>query len=1003
MSENNWYDKFLEELHGDFEEIEDTLFRQDGIEMQRMRPQEEDELEVDYDDEEEEIDLFDDEDVLDDDAMDIEIGEDGDISLTPGQEAEEIRRGNLPDPRDNVLEPERDPIPEGAGQTESMEYNVSADIRDWANVMRGEDEEIPLFDEEEGIEMTEMGESGEVVEFGGQELPGLFEEVDLGEAVESATLGGEIAGETAIEGAAVAGFAEAVSAVAAVAGPVAAVVGAGIAIGTIVDSVVKSNERVDNAKEYVKKLSAIADKTEGHTDTALDYYNKSVKTQNDYTRLYYKYVFGRLDPANFEKNVGTGNDFSTFSYKNEGKNLSKEELTARIASMLNMNPVSLANIFFKTQGLWGEDALDIKKKKILSIYNTLNKTQQFQEFVKNQHMSYRFEGSMHQNISQTLFSNDSRIQRHYEEQSEKDPNYAAFLTQRTQQVNEYLQKNGFKATYSEADVAEGYNPKGPPKFDLVNGYTQVPKVLKVPFWVTYYKMNERKFKNDDLAVIERNDRLWQQNGKRRLFGGAETKTGQQDLEEQQYEDTYGEPHLHNQGDRGFIDYDKIVRRRRRRRPVRPDTPAKPDAPDAPDTPDSPPKPDIPALNPSSDNTPVVPLVDENGDPYNFFYPNPEQENDFDPQKTYKFDLEIARHMAEICQKSYEDTFESFSMYDIIEPIKIDIRIIGYALYSKSHNTIVVCYRGTDFIGADNFYNPFFYPNMVLDILNDIAFLPVEYENIRVHQGFFDYFTRSISQVTNFIEKYSNAGTKLFSSGHSLGANPAAYLSYCWGLKHDKYMGCYNFGSPRGVYDAGDFYQYAPYVYRIADLLDPIAAIPLRSQGLQHIGDCYAIESTDKMARITHLGTSSKADSVFSAGITSVLSGSYHKMENYIRSLRLINQHYRDVNAGSRSVKRMIDDGRSHHEIGLKLNKNASKKVLITAKAKYKHTGSYFKAKPIYEQIDGVPGHFIPNYHKQYGMLMTPVPRTLKDAIIGVYYYKPGEFSGSGAVKGLVVY
>ena len=46
---------------------------------------------------------------------------------------------------DNILEPEIDPLPEGAGQTEVVDYNISADIRDWANVMRGEDEEIPLL------------------------------------------------------------------------------------------------------------------------------------------------------------------------------------------------------------------------------------------------------------------------------------------------------------------------------------------------------------------------------------------------------------------------------------------------------------------------------------------------------------------------------------------------------------------------------------------------------------------------------------------------------------------------------------------------------------------------------------------------------------------------------------------------------------------------------------------------------------------------------------------
>ncbi len=996
MADKTWFDMVMEELYGDFEKIEEELFRndrQEGIEMSRMRNRDDDELDDLLDDDEEEIDLFDEED---EDTMDIEVDDEGGIELTPDQEAEEIRRGNLPDSRDNVLEPERDPLPEGAGTTEPVDYNISADIRDWANVMRGEDEEIPLFEEEEGIEMTEMGggEAGEVVEFGGEELPGLFTDIDLGEAAESATLGGEIAGEAAVEGAAAAGFAEAVGAVAAVAGPVAAAVGAAVAIGTLVDAVVKSNERVDNAKAYIKKLSAIADKTEGHTDTALEFYNNSVKRQNDYTRLYYKYVFGKDDPLNFEKNVGTGKNLLTFTYKSDAENLSKTQLTARIANMLNMDASTLENIFFNTKDLWGGDAIDIKKKKVLSIYNTLAKTRQFQDFVSSNTRSYRFETSFHQNITETLFSSDSRIQRHYEDQAKQDSTYKSDLTLRTQQINKYVKSQGFNVVYTEEDVAEGYNPKGARKFDLVNGYTKLPEILKVPFWVTYYKANEKRFKNDDLAVIERNDRRWQENGKRRLS----KKVKNVGLEEQQYIDAYTEPHLHNKGPRGFIDYDSIVRKRRRRRPVRPDTPqpAPSDKPDKPKpTPSDKPGTDIPTSNkdlPAGD----IPLM---GDNAGRFQVRPDKENLFDAQMTYRFDLGMARHLAEVSDKSYEDNVEPFSIYDIVETIQIDIRSIGLLLHSRRHNTTVVCYRGTDIPSL----SPMSMIDSGLDVLTDLAIDSVPYLNMKVHSGFFDYYNRSFEQVSNFIKKYSDNKTKLLSCGHSLGASPAVYLAYCWGYKHEKFMGCYNYGSPRGVTDKGDFDQFAPYVYRIADYNDPIAAVPLQVMGFHHVGDCYMINSTDTMATLTHLGNTKKADDAYKAGLTSLLFATYHKMSHYRQSLRFIAQHYTSVGASARSEKKMIDTGGARYDIGLEMNPKASKKVLITSKAKYKHTGEYFKDKAIYQQIDGARGSFITNYHADYGMMMTPIPRSLKDAIVGVYFYKPGEFKSSGAVKGFVAY
>jgi len=158
-----------------------------------------------------------------------------------------------------------------------------------------------------------------------------------------------------------------------------------------------------------------------------------------------------------------------------------------------------------------------------------------------------------------------------------------------------------------------------------------------------------------------------------------------------------------------------------------------------------------------------------------------------------------------------------------------------------------------------------------------------------------------------------------------------------------------------------------------------------------------------MASLTHLGNTESADEIFRAALTSLFYASYHKIPTYRRSLRFILHHYTSVGASVRSDKKMINTGVARYDIPLTMNPKASKKVLITSKAKYKHTGKYFKDKAIYEQINRAKGSFITTYHADYGMMMTPIPRSLKDAIVGVYFYKAGEFKSTGAVKGFVAY
>ena len=47
--------------------------------------------------------------------------------------------------------------------------------------------------------------------------------------------------------------------------------------------------------------------------------------------------------------------------------------------------------------------------------------------------------------------------------------------------------------------------------------------------------------------------------------------------------------------------------------------------------------------------------------------------------------------------------------------------------------------------------------------------------------------------------------------------------------------------------------------------------------------------------------------------------------------------------------------------------------------------------------------FIPNFHKSHGMLMTPIPSSMEDAILGIYFYEENQFPGAGAFKGFAVF
>ena len=58
---------------------------------------------------------------------------------------------------------------------------------------------------------------------------------------------------------------------------------------------------------------------------------------------------------------------------------------------------------------------------------------------------------------------------------------------------------------------------------------------------------------------------------------------------------------------------------------------------------------------------------------------------------------------------------------------------------------------------------------------------------------------------------------------------------------------------------------------------------------------------------------------------------------------------------------------------------------------------------VYEQVGAEHLEFVPNFHKSHGMLMTPIPSSMEDAVLGVYFYEENDFPKAGAFKGFAVF
>ena len=121
------------------------------------------------------------------------------------------------------------------------------------------------------------------------------------------------------------------------------------------------------------------------------------------------------------------------------------------------------------------------------------------------------------------------------------------------------------------------------------------------------------------------------------------------------------------------------------------------------------------------------------------------------------------------------------------------------------------------------------------------------------------------------------------------------------------------------------------------------------------------------------------------------------------SMKFLLEHQNLVGNSFRTETQMIDKGHISHKSSITSNKNASSTILVTNNNSYRHTGRYFGNKRVYHQADAQHLEFIPSYHQGHGLTMTPIPSNLRDAIVGIYMYREGEFAGSGQVKGLIVY
>jgi len=393
-----------------------------------------------------------------------------------------------------------------------------------------------------------------------------------------------------------------------------------------------------------------------------------------------------------------------------------------------------------------------------------------------------------------------------------------------------------------------------------------------------------------------------------------------------------------------------------------------------------------------------------------------------PQKIHHFEevtpfsLEIANHLAYLCDKAYEaenvpaqenDEMrerrlrENEDGYDEVEFLGSESSFAstqGRMYWKEADRAITIVYRGTDFgMEIDKFLS---------DAFIDARINMNTYLGMEVHSGFLAYFQNSLNQVTQFIDKHYDEDVVIYTCGHSLGSIPSILLAAHLNLTKERTC-CinYNFGSPRGFSKSSlsKVKALVPVCYRIADINDMVASLPPEFMNFladyYHVGDCYAIKSkkNENIATITYVRNMETANNLFSLQAPNLF---FHKMSHYIQSLAYLMEHHRVVGGSLRHEDDFIKESKAT----LNSDYKAKGKVLITHNDyAYKQVGRKYKGRNVYHQIGSEHLEFLPHYHKDRGLSLTPIPTTMKDAIVGVTFFDPKAFDSKGEVKGFILY
>ncbi len=790
----------------------------------------------------------------------------------------------------------------------------------------------------------------------------------------------------------------AVSSAAAVLGPVVALAGIGMAIYSAVDAMKKYDEIEGSKADYRNTVLMTYMNANKKSREAASFYNNVAGAESKYQDSMYKWVFGWKDPENYPE--GRGFQIQQFKYKNEwNKYWTIQEKINEVAKLLGVSSRSLSKEdAFKNLAHDSDNATQLK-----AMYEEVGYAKQFRTYIDNQFVgnvtASSFDRAQIYKVNQLLMTRDGRLLEHYKRQAKNDPGYKAALSKLTGDINAKRLKEGNpQLTLSQVEFGDARG------FKSGTGYIKAKGTKSsIPFWALYYKTNKSTFRKQDASHMNERYKQWVARGKTAI----KHKVTQEEIDYQNSFFIHDQKKIIHGRDMGehpndfnnvMIDTDGLglgqeektffrKKRQKRRRPPR--EPPKDEEDDK--------------QKPTSGDTEVntgTEYIDTTADN------KPSQENDFD--KNYFFSIETAEHLCRLCARAYDppeenETEEGFDVVEFMGTEGLLSETQGRMYYSQSSKVIIIVYRGTDFSRLASTR-----PDLAMeDIVIDFEVEPVldEVTNVKCHAGFHQYFKDSYEQVKAFVQKYHTDDCIIYTTGHSLGAPPSILCSmYLNNLLEDRVCVNYSFGCPRGfTKDTSDrVNELASPCYRIADTWDFIAGMPPNILGYFHVGECHAIDSQyfGVSAKMMLVSDKQKANDLFNYPI---VNWTFHLMKHYMQSMKFLLTHHNLVGNSFRTESQMIDSGHISHTSSVQSNPNASSTILLTGNHSYRHTGRHFGNKRVYHQADAQHLEFLPSYHQGHGLTMTPIPSDLRRAIVGVYMYREGEFSGRGQVKGLVVY